>query len=270
MINFRLKKKIKKLSNILLIIVISFASLIIFNKIYKNDILEMNKTTKNAEYQTNQTQILLEEENLSKRKNISREYISNLSFSNDITLLKKFAQYERLFDTTNYSNSIYQFFTKKKISWLVEYKAILSIPFTNLNYYINDNNGNVCVAFDKNDIELLSLDITNTPIFATDNSFLRYHSNEEIIANLSIITKEIKNNFLNNENLKNAETSLIKFILADAITSKKIDTIEINGTIFDLTDSLSNELILNEVFNTKDTMEETQKKINNSIETSKK
>ncbi len=269
MTKLHLTKKVKKIITFILVLL---GLLFIGKYFFCNDSveekaldIELNQQVKDANYSTTENRIEISEEELSQRVIYAEEYVENLSFANDITLVKKFASYERLFDFTSYDNCVTEFFTKKKISWLIEYKAILSIPFNSLEYFVNEETGNVAVNYNKEDIELLAVDITNVPTFSKEKRFYESFSNEDILAHLKKIKGEITTNFVTEENYKLAETSLLKFILGNAICNGNLDIIEINGIPVNLTDEISNEKILNELNNLENEMTETQMKIDQSI-----
>ena len=267
--NFTLRKFTKILTVFIFTIILGiliFKTVTYDNSIPKNsNILRIQDENKDANYQTTQMEVSFIEQELAQKKIIAEEYISHISFENDITLVKKFAQYERLFDFTNYENGIKEFFTTKKISWLVEYKAIMSIPWESIEYGINPETNNVTVTYDKTDIELLAVDIVNVPTFAKDKVFYRSFSDKDIVAQLALIKKEITENFDSDVNKSLADMNLLRFILGNAVENGTIEEIEINGYVYDLTNETQNTSLLKslDIFN--ENMKITQQQINDAV-----
>ncbi len=92
----------------------------------------------------------------------SKSYIENISLDNNITLLEEKGFHKEVIDSTNHSNPISEIFTKKNITIIDSYKAILSIPSQNIIYEIDEDTGNIHISYNKEDIDILSVEITGS------------------------------------------------------------------------------------------------------------
>lgn len=175
----------------------------------------------------------LEEMMLKNKISFSKSYVSNISLENDITLLKENGFHREVIDSTNKNNVFTEFFTQKKLTLIESYSAILSINSENIIYDVNEKDGNVYVRYDKNKIEVLSVEINNTTFFE-NNAFFKTYSKDEYQATKNISKDAIKREFYNEKNIKKADENLIKFLVKDA-KNHGLDRIYINGELYNIT-----------------------------------
>ena len=175
----------------------------------------------------------LEEMLLKNKIAFSKSYVQNISLENDITLLTEKGIHKQIIDSNDHSSHFSEIFTKKNISLFESYSASLSIPSDAISYSINEENGDVSITYNKEDIDIFSVEITNST-FIENNIFYRSYNKTEYEATKSIGLQEIKKEFKSEKNLEKANESLIKFLVKDA-KNHGIPKVIINGEPYNLT-----------------------------------
>ncbi|MEG0074058.1 MAG: hypothetical protein RR922_06590 [Clostridia bacterium] len=224
--------KVSTLSKLILILTLLFVTFCIFPTVKKQIIQEEDVKKMSENVSRNDQNIEHLKELLKEKISFSKNYVNTISFANDIVLMKISGNNIEIFDDTNYSNTVTEYFSKKQLVLSEDYTAVISIPLLALDYGVNDKTGNVSITYDKDKIQLLAVDILKSS-FSEDNIFYRNYDKEDLVAMQRNSLSNIKDSVLNKQNLNLAEQTIINYIFADAIMHN-INEIELNGTNVDL------------------------------------
>lgn len=185
------------LKNCVLFIVVFGVAFLAFQK--AKDYLVPSNSAPNSQVQQQILQSQIENAN---------RVINQVNSLKELTVLQETGTYTINYDKTKNDSNLMKFFANSQITLNLQYSAVLSIPSDKLKFILSSDYKNLRLIYNKADIHVLSVEITNFTTQENRAFFGSHYSSDEILSLEQIAKDNIKQQVLSAKNIDDAEMNL--------------------------------------------------------------